>query len=168
MNTDKLYITIKHTIAFLFKSCLLKPCLIAICALFIIALIRMIFKAKPIFKSKKQALSVFILFFYLAVVFEITLFMRLSNRIDENLIMLLPHSFVISVLISATKSVKISNKLIIYSSLSAFLLSVFIEVMQIIAHLGTFQISDIVYNTLGGIIGGFILILIKSKKKTTV
>lgn len=40
--------------------------------------------------------------------------------------------------------------------------------MQIIAHLGTFQISDIVYNTLGGIIGGFILILIKSKKKTTV
>ena len=83
MNTDKLYITIKHTIEFLFKSCLLKPCLIAICALFIIALIRMIFKAKPIFKSKKQALSVFILFFYLAVVFEITLFMRLSNRIDD-------------------------------------------------------------------------------------
>ena len=82
--------------------------------------------------------------------------------------MLLPHSFVISFLISATKSVKISNKLIIYSPLSAFLLSVFIEVMQIIAHLGTFQISDIVYNTLGGIIGGFILILIKSKKKTTV
>lgn len=37
-----------------------------------------------------------------------------------------------------------------------FLFSVCIEFLQLFLRLGTFQLSDIVYNTLGGLIGGLV------------
>jgi glycopeptide antibiotics resistance protein len=41
----------------------------------------------------------------------------------------------------------------------AFLISFFIEINQLIFSIGTFQIADLVYNTLSGIIGGELFIL---------
>ena len=40
------------------------------------------------------------------------------------------------------------------------IISLVIEFSQLLFHLGTFQISDLVYNTLGGTIGGFIYYII--------
>lgn len=40
-----------------------------------------------------------------------------------------------------------------------FLLSLSIEIIQMIFHLGTFQLTDLVFNTLGGILGGIIYLL---------
>ena len=39
---------------------------------------------------------------------------------------------------------------------TAFIFSVFIEFLQLFLRLGTFQLSDIFYNTLGGFLGGAI------------
>lgn len=41
----------------------------------------------------------------------------------------------------------------------SFKFSLFIELLQLIFTLGTFQLSDIVYNTLGGVIGAILAIL---------
>lgn len=43
---------------------------------------------------------------------------------------------------------------------SSFLLSLFIELTQLLLTIGTFQLSDIVYNTLGGMIGYILAILV--------
>lgn len=58
-------------------------------------------------------------------------------------------------------------KLTVISALLAFFNSALIETLQLIFCVGTFQISDLVYNTLGGIIGGLAYIFIKNiiKKK---
>lgn len=42
----------------------------------------------------------------------------------------------------------------------SFLLSLFIELTQLLLTIGTFQLSDIVYNTLGGMIGYILAILV--------
>lgn len=50
----------------------------------------------------------------------------------------------------------------------SFLFSISIEFLQLFLRLGTFQLSDIVYNTLGGLLGGliyFIAYKIKHRKK---
>ena len=36
----------------------------------------------------------------------------------------------------------------------AFIFSIVIEVLQLLLRLGTFQLSDIFYNTVGGVVGG--------------
>ena len=41
-----------------------------------------------------------------------------------------------------------------YSGKMAFIFSVSIELLQLFLRLGTFQLSDIFYNTVGGVIGG--------------
>lgn len=43
---------------------------------------------------------------------------------------------------------------IIYSTKVAFLFSLTIEFLQLFLRLGTFQLSDLCYNTLGGAMGG--------------
>lgn len=42
------------------------------------------------------------------------------------------------------------------SAISVFLFSLTIEALQLFFRLGTFQLSDLFYNTLGGLVGGFI------------
>ena len=48
------------------------------------------------------------------------------------------------------------KRVIWYSFLITFFCSLAIEFLQLLLRLGTFQLSDIVYNTLGGITGGII------------
>lgn len=52
----------------------------------------------------------------------------------------------------------------------SFLFSISIEFLQLFLRLGTFQLSDIVYNTLGGLLGGLIYWIgykVKGKHKNT-
>lgn len=47
----------------------------------------------------------------------------------------------------------------------AFCFSIGIEFLQLLLRLGTFQLSDIVYNTLGGCMGGLIYWLVMKLKE---
>ena len=53
-----------------------------------------------------------------------------------------------------------SAKTLLKTLLSSLCFSAFIEITQLIFSKGTFQFSDIVYNTLGGVLGAVIFIII--------
>ena len=46
------------------------------------------------------------------------------------------------------------KKILWYSGKMAFIFSVSIEMLQLFLRLGTFQLSDLFYNTVGGAVGG--------------
>ena len=48
------------------------------------------------------------------------------------------------------------KKILWYSGKIAFIFSVSIEMLQLLLRLGTFQLSDIFYNTVGGVLGGLV------------
>lgn len=78
-----------------------------------------------------------------------------------NVVMFLPMAFITSVSLRYIKNIEFSNlKITTISSLFSFILSLLIEISQIIFHAGTFQFSDLFYNTLGGFVGALIYILI--------
>ena len=77
----------------------------------------------------------------------------LTTECIENVIMMVPFSAVMM----WTFEEKIGNdwkKILCYSGKIAFIFSVSIEMLQLLLRLGTFQLSDIFYNTVGGMIGG--------------
>lgn len=78
----------------------------------------------------------------------------------ENLIFFIPFTFF---LLQGFKVEKFKNikKILI----SGFLTSFSIEVLQFLTTLGTFQLSDLLYNTLGGLIGSIIYKIINIKNK---
>lgn len=51
------------------------------------------------------------------------------------------------------------------STLIAFATSLFIETTQLVLKIGTFQISDLFYNTLGGLLGALIFVLIRKIRR---
>ncbi len=53
-----------------------------------------------------------------------------------------------------------NKKILLFSAIYSLILSGFIEINQLIFKLGTLQLSDLAYNTLGGILGGLLYILI--------
>ena len=80
---------------------------------------------------------------------------RLTTECIENVIMMVPFSAVVV----WTFGEKIGNswkKILWYSGKIAFIFSVSIEMLQLLLRLGTFQLADILYNTVGGVIGGLI------------
>ena len=80
---------------------------------------------------------------------------RLTTECIENVIMMVPFSAVVV----WTFGEKIGNswkKILRYSGKTAFIFSVSIEMLQLLLRLGTFQLADILYNTVGGVIGGLI------------
>lgn len=82
------------------------------------------------------------------------------NRVQaiENIIFFIPFSFF---LLFGFYDLKI-KKLELFKEivLISFRVSLFIELLQLISTLGTFQLSDMVYNILGGIIGYILVILV--------
>ena len=63
---------------------------------------------------------------------------------------------------------KIGNswkKILWYSGKIAFIFSVSIEMLQLLLRLGTFQLSDIFYNTVGGMIGGLMYCAVMKVRK---
>ena len=69
----------------------------------------------------------------------------------ENIIMLIPWTWL---LIAVKNKKNAVRRPVMYAVKSGFLFSISIEMLQLILRLGTFQLSDICYNTLGGMIGG--------------
>ena len=63
---------------------------------------------------------------------------------------------------------KIGNgwkKILWQSGKIAFIFSISIEMLQLLLRLGTFQLSDIFYNTLGGMIGGLMYCVVMKARK---
>ena len=78
---------------------------------------------------------------------------KLTTECIENVIMMVPFSAIVSWMYGE----KIGNgwkKILWYSGKMAFIFSISIEMLQLLLRLGTFQLSDIFYNTVGGLIGG--------------
>lgn len=61
-----------------------------------------------------------------------------------------------------TRMKTIIGKIILKSIQIAFLSSLTIELLQLFLRLGTFQISDLFFNTIGGLAGGIIYFLVNA------
>ncbi len=82
---------------------------------------------------------------------------KLTTECIENVIMMAPFSAVVM----WTFGEKIGNgwkKILRYSGKITFIFSISIEMLQLLLRLGTFQLSDIFYNTVGGMLGGVVYI----------
>ena len=132
------------------------------------------------FKTSSRFRRVFLLVFYIAMILFRTLLNRdmwrnpisnvigvwglynengeLTTEIIENLVLFIP--FTVLLLWSfREKIISRSVKLFVtlWKSIEVvFAFSLMIEFLQLFLRLGTFQLSDLFYNTLGGLIGGFI------------
>ena len=57
------------------------------------------------------------------------------------------------------------KKILWYSGKIAFIFSISIEMLQLLLRLGTFQLSDIFYNTVGGVLGGLMYCAVMKARK---
>lgn len=132
------------------------------------------------FRSDKIFRKIFLLAFYVSMVIFYTLFNRelwmnplskimggwgfydeegkLTTEAVENVILFIPY---ISVLFWAFYKEIFKGKITLFrlmgkSLFISFVSSLVIEFCQLVLRVGTFQLSDLFYNTLGGFIGGFI------------
>lgn len=90
--------------------------------------------------------------------------MVLTTECIENVILFVPYMILILYNFSdrlLKDNLKLSQ-ILKKSFLISFLSSFVIETLQLIFHVGTFQISDLFFNTLGGIAGGIIYFLVQT------
>ena len=80
-----------------------------------------------------------------------------TTEIIENVVLFVPFIFFLFFMLETT-SKKVTNFLGVMGRAIAisFLSSLAIEMLQLFLHLGTWQLSDLCFNTLGGVIGGLI------------
>lgn len=89
---------------------------------------------------------------------------QLTTECIENVIMMVPFSA--AVLWSFGKKIENGWKKILWQSGKiTFIFSIGIEILQLLHRLGTFQLSDIFYNTVGGMIGGLIYCAVMKARK---
>ena len=89
---------------------------------------------------------------------------KLTTECIENVIMMVPFSTVVM----WTFQEKTGNnwkKILWQSGKIAFIFSVSIEMLQLLLRLGTFQLSDIFYNTVGGVFGGLMYCAVMKTRK---
>lgn len=89
---------------------------------------------------------------------------KLTTECIENIIMMVPFSAVMM----WTFEEKLGNgwkKILRQSGKIAFIFSVSIEMLQLLLRLGTFQLSDIFYNTVGGVLGGLMYYAVMKVRK---
>ena len=89
---------------------------------------------------------------------------QLTTECIENVIMMVPFSAVVA----WTFGEKIGNgwkKILWQSGKIAFIFSISIEMLQLLLRLGTFQLSDIFYNTVGGVLGGLMYCAVMRARK---
>ena len=86
---------------------------------------------------------------------------QLTTECIENVIMMVPFSAVVAwtfrEMVIWTFQEKVGSsckKILWYSGKIAFIFSISIEMLQLFLRLGTFQLSDLFYNTVGGALGG--------------
>ena len=90
---------------------------------------------------------------------------QLTTECIENVIMMVPFSAVVMWTFEE-KIGKGWKKILWYSGKIAFGFSLTIEMLQLLLRLGTFQLSDIFYNTVGGLIGGLMYYgIMKARKR---
>ena len=80
---------------------------------------------------------------------------KLTTECIENVIMMIPFTSIV-IWTFREKVDKNMKKILWQSGKIAFVFSIVIEMLQLLLRLGTFQLSDIFYNTVGGVVGGFI------------
>ena len=89
---------------------------------------------------------------------------KLTTECIENVIMMVPFGSVAL----WTFGEKIGNgwkEMLWYSGKMAFIFSISIEILQLLLRLGTFQLSDIFYNTVGGVICGLMYFAVMKARK---
>ncbi|WP_195978201.1 VanZ family protein [Blautia luti] len=89
---------------------------------------------------------------------------QLTTECIENVIMMVPFSAAVM----WTFEESIGNgwkKILWHSGKIAFTFSVSIEMLQLLLRLGTFQLSDIFYNTVGGVLGGLMYYAVMKVRK---
>lgn len=89
---------------------------------------------------------------------------QLTTECIENVIMMVPFSAAVL----WTFGKKMGNgwkKILWQSGKISFIFSISIEILQLLLRLGTFQLSDIFYNTVGGMIGGLIYCAVMKARK---
>lgn len=90
---------------------------------------------------------------------------QLTTESIENVIMMVPFTGILLWTFEKRVGSHLKNILCVCIKV-AFCFSLTIETLQILLWLGTFQLSDIFYNTLGGVIGGLIYyVLMKVRKR---
>ena len=80
---------------------------------------------------------------------------KMTTECIENVIMMPPFTSIVM----WTFQDKVGSdwkKILWQSGEIAFIFSVNIEMLQLLLRLGTFQLSDIFYNTVGGVVGGLV------------
>lgn len=78
---------------------------------------------------------------------------QLTTECIENVVMMIPFTAVLM----WTFQEKVDNhwkNILLKSGRITFIFSISIEMVQLLFRIGTFQLSDIFYNTLGGVLGG--------------
>ena len=133
--------------------------------------------------KNKQTRNIFFLLFFLAMILLRTVLCRsiwtnplsdvlggmvlysmedgVNAEVVENIILFIPFSF----FLARVLDLKIMTKSIGCNAISiSIVLSICIEVSQLFFKLGTFQISDILYNSLGGLLGGCAYAVIQKHK----
>ena len=140
------------------------------------------------FKQDSQFRRIFIFIFYVIMILLKTLLIRqiwmnpLSNvwggwgmyneygqftgESVENLLLFVPFTFLGASCLSKKVNEGLSFLIIIkHSIVTSFIFSFVIELSQLFFRLGTFQLADLFYNTMGGLIGGIIYwIALESKR----
>lgn len=90
---------------------------------------------------------------------------QLTTECIENVVMMIPFTAVLM----WTFQEKVANhwkNILLQSGKLAFIFSISIEMVQLLFRIGTFQLSDIFYNTLGGGLGGLMYyVLMKVRKR---
>ena len=82
---------------------------------------------------------------------------KLTTECIENVIMMVPFSAVVAW--------TFGEKILWQSGKIAFGFSISIEMLQLLLRLGTFQLSDIFYNTVGGVLGGLLYCVVMKARK---
>lgn len=90
---------------------------------------------------------------------------KLTTECFENLVLLLPFTFLLFWTFEE-KIKRVSLWRMIWKGLRiAFIFSLTIEMLQLFLRLGTWQLSDLFYNTVGGGIGGLLYYIVYRAKK---
>lgn len=89
---------------------------------------------------------------------------QLTTECIENVVMMIPFTAVLM----WTFQEKVDNhwkNILLKSGRITFIFSISIEMVQLLFRIGTFQLSDIFYNTLGGVLGGLMYYVLNKIRK---
>lgn len=186
----KLIDTLISHISTYFSDMLVTPLIACFAAVAVFTLLAYIKKDKRVFNAS-TVFSVALIVFSCVSILQITLLSRIGTYVEHpldrlwenrqiitswkykydlscilNVLLFAPFTFSICLLRGNLKGIdnKISKVIIICTALS-LLISFAIEVSQAVFHVGTFQIFDLIYNTIGGFLGTATYIIISKRKK---